>query len=541
MTHPFELTIARSDGAGNIYLEAAAGVTTFILAGRYFEARSKRRAGAALRALLELGAKDVAVLRGRRRAAGPGRPAGGRRPVRRPARARRSPPTAWSSRAPRRSTPRCSPASRCRSRSARATPWSARPSTPAAGWSCGPPGSAPTPSWRRWPGWSRTRRTARPQVQRLADRISGRLRADRHRPRRRRRSASGSAPARGLAAAFTAAVAVLIIACPCALGLATPTALMVGTGRGAQLGILIKGPEVLESTRRVDTVVLDKTGTVTTGRMTLLDVVAAPTARTRDEVLRLAGALEDASEHPIARAIAAARRRARRRAARGRGLRQRRGPRRAGRRRRARRGRRPAAAAGRRGRSTLPAELERRRGRGRGRGPDRGRGRLGRRARAASWSSPTRSSRPRAEAIRQLRDLGLTPVLLTGDNDGRRPGGGRRGRHRRGRSPRCCPPDKVDVVKRLQAEGTRRRHGRRRRQRRRRARPGRPRPGHGHRHRRRHRGQRPDPGARRPAGRRRRDPAVPAHPGARSRATCSGPSPTTWPRSRWPPPACSTR
>ena len=107
----------------------------------------------------------------------------------------------------------------------------------------------------------------------------------------------------GLAAAFTAAVAVLIIACPCALGLATPTALMVGTGRGAQLGILIKGPEVLEQTRRVDTVVLDKTGTVTTGQMTLTDVVAEP-GEDADEILRLAGALEDASEHPIAQAIA---------------------------------------------------------------------------------------------------------------------------------------------------------------------------------------------------------------------------------------------
>ena len=106
------------------------------------------------------------------------------------------------------------------------------------------------------------------------------------------------------AAAFTAAVAVLIIACPCALGLATPTALMVGTGRGAQLGILIKGPEVLESTRRVDTVVLDKTGTVTTGTMTLLDVFAVD-GEQPDEVLRLAGALESPSEHPIARAIAA--------------------------------------------------------------------------------------------------------------------------------------------------------------------------------------------------------------------------------------------
>src|SRR5207249_5516054 len=103
--------------------------------------------------------------------------------------------------------------------------------------------------------------------------------------------------------ALTAGVAVLIIACPCALGLATPTALLVGTGRGAQLGILIKGPEVLESTRRVDTVVLDKTGTVTTGRMQLQDVFTAPGVD-EVELLRLAGALEYASEHPVARAIA---------------------------------------------------------------------------------------------------------------------------------------------------------------------------------------------------------------------------------------------
>ena len=108
----------------------------------------------------------------------------------------------------------------------------------------------------------------------------------------------------GAEAAFTAAVAVLIIACPCALGLATPTALLVGTGRGAQLGILIKGPEVLESTRRVDTIVLDKTGTVTTGRMRLVDVVPAAGVD-ETELLRLAGALEDASEHPVGAAIAA--------------------------------------------------------------------------------------------------------------------------------------------------------------------------------------------------------------------------------------------
>jgi cation transport ATPase len=141
-------------------------------------------------------------------------------------------------------------------------------------------------------------------VQRLADRISGRLRAGRDRAGRGHARGSGWARRRA-AAAFTAAVAVLIIACPCALGLATPTALLVGTGRGAQLGILIKGPEVLESTRRVDTVVLDKTGTVTTGRMSLVAVHTA-TGEDPAEVLRLAGALEDASEHPIAAAVTAA-------------------------------------------------------------------------------------------------------------------------------------------------------------------------------------------------------------------------------------------
>src|SRR5690606_9208346 len=103
-------------------------------------------------------------------------------------------------------------------------------------------------------------------------------------------------------AAFTAAVAVLIIACPCALGLATPTALLVGSGRASQLGIVIKGPEILESTRRIDTMVLDKTGTVTEGRMELAGVL---TTADRAEVLRLAGAVEAASEHPIAQAVAA--------------------------------------------------------------------------------------------------------------------------------------------------------------------------------------------------------------------------------------------
>ncbi len=302
MKHPFELTIERSDGSGNIYLEAAAGVTTFILAGRYFEQRSKRRAGAALKALLELGAKEVAVL-------GPDDvevrvPVGelkvGDRFVVRPGEKIATDGV----------VERGSSAVDASMLTGESVPVEVGEGDAVVGATVNAGGRLVVRATRvgadtqlaQMARLVEDAQNGKAQVQRLADRISGifvpvviLL-------------AAGTlgfwlGTGNGLAAAFTAAVAVLIIACPCALGLATPTALMVGTGRGAQLGILIKGPEVLESTRAVDTVVLDKTGTVTTGRMTLRDVVADDGEDTA-EVLRYAGALEDSSEHPIARAIA---------------------------------------------------------------------------------------------------------------------------------------------------------------------------------------------------------------------------------------------
>ncbi|MGY1643695.1 heavy metal translocating P-type ATPase [Geodermatophilus sp. SYSU D00703] len=300
MTHPFELTIARTDGSGNIYLEAAAGVTTFILAGRYFEARSKRRAGAALRSLLELGAKEVSVLRGGHEQRIPvDQLAVGDLFVVRPGEKVATDGVIAEG----------SSAVDASMLTGESVPVEVGPGDAVVGATVNAGGRLVVRATRigadtqlaQMARLVEDAQNGKAEVQRLADRVSGifvpiviAL-------------AVGTlgfwlGTGGGLAAAFTAAVAVLIIACPCALGLATPTALMVGTGRGAQLGILIKGPEVLENTRRVDTVVLDKTGTVTTGRMTLLDVVAPGEDRKR--VLRLAGALEDASEHPIARAIA---------------------------------------------------------------------------------------------------------------------------------------------------------------------------------------------------------------------------------------------
>lgn len=302
MTHPFELTVDRTDGAANIYLEAAAGVTTFILAGRWLESRAKRQSGAALRALMELGAKDVAVLRGGTETRIPiEQLAVGDHFVVRPgeAVAADGEVTEGSSAVDRSML------------TGESVPVEVGPGDQVVGATVNAGGRLVVRATRvgsdtqlaQMARLVEDAQNGKAQVQRLADRISGIFVP----------IVIGLAVATlgfwlgsgaGASAAFTAAVAVLIIACPCALGLATPTALMVGTGRGAQLGILIKGPEVLESTRRADTVVLDKTGTVTTGEMTVHDVVAAPGVD-EQELLRLVGALEQASEHPIARAVAA--------------------------------------------------------------------------------------------------------------------------------------------------------------------------------------------------------------------------------------------
>ncbi|MEU1524951.1 heavy metal translocating P-type ATPase [Nocardia rhamnosiphila] len=306
MTHPFEFTIARMDGTGSIYLEAAAGVTTFILAGRYFEARSKRRAGAALRALLELGAKEVSVLR----RTGQDDWSEQRIPVEQLSVGDRFVVRPGEKIATDGVITDGASAVDVSMLTGESVPLEVGPEDAVTGATVNVGGRITVRATRvgsdtqlaQMAKLVEDAQTGKAQAQRLADRISGvfvpiviALAV----------ATLGFWLGTGgsVAAAFTAAVAVLIIACPCALGLATPTALMVGTGRGAQLGILIKGPEVLESTRQVDTVVLDKTGTVTTGRMALVDVVAAAGEDT-GEVLRLAGSLEDSSEHPIARAIA---------------------------------------------------------------------------------------------------------------------------------------------------------------------------------------------------------------------------------------------
>jgi P-type Cu+ transporter len=310
MRHAFELTATRTDGAANIYLEVAAGVTMFVLAGRYFEKRSKRRAGAALRTLLELGAKDVAVLRPQYRSPFEGAEtripidqlAVGDEFVVRPGEKIATDGIVVSG----------SSAVDASMITGESMPVEVGEGDAVTGATVNAGGRLVVRATRvgehtqlaQMARLVEAAQSGKAEVQRLADRISGVFVP----------VVIGIAVATlgawlvtgfPVTAALTAAVAVLIIACPCALGLATPTALLVGSGRAAQLGVLIKGPEVLESTRKVDTIVLDKTGTVTTGKMALVDVIVAP-GSDRGTLLRYAGAIEDASEHPVAQAIAKA-------------------------------------------------------------------------------------------------------------------------------------------------------------------------------------------------------------------------------------------
>ncbi|MFI5762746.1 heavy metal translocating P-type ATPase [Streptomyces sp. NPDC051563] len=447
MRHGFDFGVSRTDGSSAIYLEVAAGVVSFILLGRYLEARSKRKAGAALKALMRLGAKDVAVLRGGTEVRIPvSALAVGDRFLVRPGEKIATDGTVVEG----------SSAVDAAMLTGESVPVEVTVGDTVTGATVNTSGRLVVEATRvgsdtqlaRMARLVEDAQNGKAEVQRLADRISGVF-----------------VPvvlvlALGTwvtwllitddpTAAFTAAVAVLIIACPCALGLATPTALMVGTGRGAQLGILIKGPEVLESTRRVDTVVLDKTGTVTTGRMTLL---AAHPAEGVDpaELLRLAGSLEHASEHPIARAVA-------------------------------------TAAAELPGGLSVPEGFENHGGLGvqgvvDGHAVLVGREKLladwsialpaalaevktaaeaeGSTAVLVAWDGAARGvltvadavKETSAEAVSRLRALGLTPVLLTGDNEAV----ARTVARAVGIDEviaEVLPQDKVDVVRRLQAEG----------------------------------------------------------------------------------------
>jgi P-type Cu+ transporter len=384
MRMDFELAFGAGSGAGDIYLEVASVVVVLILTGRYFEARAKRRAGAALKALLELGAKDVAVIGadGEERRVPVEELRVGDLFVVRPGEKVATDGVIESGRS----------SVDTSLLTGESVPVEVGPGDDAIGATVNVSGRLVVRATHVGADTAVAQigrlvteaQSGKAPVQRLADRVSavfvpiviaiavatlgfwlG----------------SGSDPA----FAFAAAVAVLIIACPCALGLATPTALLVGSGRGAQLGVLIKGPEVLEQTRRATTIVLDKTGTVTEGRMTLVGVETLSGA-SRAEVLRLAGALEDASEHPVARAVADAAR----------------------------------AEVG-----VLPVVTEFRNLPGQGvvgvvdgvevtvdRAGVHWNGELRARLVVEDTVKPTS-----AEAVRELRSLGLTPVLLTGDSE----------------------------------------------------------------------------------------------------------------------------
>ncbi|MCR5978133.1 heavy metal translocating P-type ATPase [Gordonia jinghuaiqii] len=310
LTHGFDLLPQRSDGSSHIYLEAAAGVTTFLLAGRYFEKRAKRRAGDALRALMDLGAKDVEI---RRPGAGQtripiGQLAVGDEFIVRPGEKIATDGVVIEG----------ASAVDASMVSGESVPVEVTEGDSVVGATLNTSGLlvvratavGSDTALAQMAAMVASAQEGKADVQRLADRISSVFV-----PVVIAISLAtlgfwlGVASSTGfdggdVTFAFTAAVAVLIIACPCALGLATPTALMVGTGRGAQLGILLKGPEVLESTRRIDTIVLDKTGTVTTGDMSVSEVTVVD-GYDAEQVLGWAAAVESGSEHPIAAAIVA--------------------------------------------------------------------------------------------------------------------------------------------------------------------------------------------------------------------------------------------
>src|SRR4051812_34760114 len=300
MRMSFDLIPARGDGANHIYLETAAVVTTFILAGRYFEARAKRTAGSALKALLELGAKEVTLADGRTIAVEALQV--GDEFLVRPGEKVATDGVVTEGRS----------AVDMSLLTGEPVPVEVGPGAEVAGATVNAGGRLVVRATKVGADTALAQiarlvedtQSGKAPVQRLADRVSGVFV-----PAVIALSVATLAFWLGTGAsatfAFTAAVAVLIVACPCALGLATPTALMVGTGRGAQLGLLIKGAAVLESTRAVDTVLLDKTGTVTTGRMALVDVALADGFQ-RAQALRLAAAVEDGSEHPVGRAITTA-------------------------------------------------------------------------------------------------------------------------------------------------------------------------------------------------------------------------------------------
>jgi P-type Cu+ transporter len=444
----FDLIPKQGEGADEIYLETASIVTTFILAGRYLEARAKRRAGAAIEALLELGAKDVALLDadGVERRVPVEQLAPGDRFVVRPGEKVATDGLVEEGVS----------AVDMSMLTGESVPVEVAPGSEVAGATINAGGRLVVRATKVGADTALAQiarlvtdaQAGKAPVQRLADSISGVFVP----------VVIGLAVAtlgfwlgtgESASFAFTAAVAVLIIACPCALGLATPTALMVGTGRGAQLGLLIKGPEILESTRRVDTVVLDKTGTVTTGRMSLLEVAVAD-GEERSDALRLAGALEHASEHPVARAISTAAEHEQD-------------------------GLPPVEAFANReglgvegtvhgvevvvGRPALvaewgyelPAELDAARSRAESRGQTAVVAAWDRRARAVFVVADT-VKRSSAEAVSSLKRLGLRPVLLTGDNETT----ARAVAAEVGIDEviaEVMPSDKAAVVRRLQAEG----------------------------------------------------------------------------------------